>query len=81
MWTLRLAAAWACSASLLQRDGDWIAVVEGLLAGAVDAEHAAARFRRVPVERAAVAEELLTSTVGPVSGGWGSPCAVGPAVR
>lgn len=56
-WTLRLAVAWARSVPLPDRGGDWIAVVEQLLAAAVDAEHTAACFRCAPSERATLAEE------------------------
>ncbi|MFF9786368.1 hypothetical protein [Streptomyces nigrescens] len=64
-WTLRLAATWARKVALPERDGHWIAVVEQLLTGAVDAEHLDARSRRSPAERAALAEERIASgTVG-----------------
>ncbi|MFD3422109.1 hypothetical protein [Streptomyces decoyicus] len=64
-WTLRLAATWARKVPLPERDGHWIAVVEQLLAGAVDAEHRDARTRRAPAERAALAQERIASgTVG-----------------
>ncbi|MGW3932323.1 hypothetical protein ACWECC_30110 [Streptomyces microflavus] len=45
-WTARWTAAWAREAPLSERDGDWIAVVEQLLAAAVDAEHANRRLRQ-----------------------------------
>ncbi|MGW1288632.1 hypothetical protein ACWD4N_34385, partial [Streptomyces sp. NPDC002586] len=60
-WTLCLAAAWACAVPREDRDGDWIAAVEHLLTDAVDAEHTAARYRRGPAERAALAEERAAS--------------------
>ncbi|MEV6426006.1 hypothetical protein [Streptomyces sp. NPDC051662] len=45
-WTARWTAAWARQAPSSQRDGDWIAVVEQLLAAAVDAEHTDRRRRQ-----------------------------------
>lgn len=45
-WTARWAAAWAREAPPSERDRDWIAVVEQLLAAAVDAEHANRRLRQ-----------------------------------
>ncbi|MEV0598485.1 hypothetical protein AB0I82_04155 [Streptomyces sp. NPDC050315] len=59
---LRLAAAWACALPPGEREGDWIVVVEQLLAGTVDAEHTLDRFRRIrpsPAARDYLEADLL----------------------
>jgi hypothetical protein len=78
-WTLRLAAVWECAVSLLAQDRDWIFAVELLLAATVDAEHAAARYRRdAPAQRARAAahrfDDLLAGEppTGACGGAWGS---------
>ncbi|WP_279617143.1 hypothetical protein [Streptomyces regalis] len=54
--TLRLAARWARAVPRTERTRAWILVVEGLLAGAVDDEHAGHLSLRAVAERAAAAE-------------------------
>lgn len=39
-WSRRLAARWARTCPVAERNGDWLVVAEGLLKDAVDAEHA-----------------------------------------
>ncbi|WP_332758302.1 hypothetical protein [Streptomyces sp. MT206] len=39
-WSRRLAARWARTLPVAERNGDWLVVAEGLLKDAVDAEHA-----------------------------------------
>ncbi|MFF6829961.1 hypothetical protein [Streptomyces longwoodensis] len=53
--TLRLAARWARTVPRAGRTRDWIIAVEGLLAGAVDAEHAGHLSLRAVAERVAAA--------------------------
>ncbi|MFE6157249.1 hypothetical protein, partial [Streptomyces sp. NPDC057889] len=54
--TLRLAARWARTVPRTGRTREWILVVEGLLAGAVDDEHAGHLSLRAVAERVAAAE-------------------------
>ncbi|ASQ91840.1 hypothetical protein [Streptomyces sp. 11-1-2] len=63
-WTLRRAAEWALAVPLPARDRDWILTVELLLAATVDAEHAAARYRRAaPAEHARAAAHRFATAV------------------
>ncbi|MFF8992615.1 hypothetical protein ACF09H_22300 [Streptomyces sp. NPDC014983] len=54
--TLRLAARWARTVPRAGRTRDWIIAVEGLLAGAVEDEHAGHLSLRAVAERVAAAE-------------------------
>ncbi|MBW8797851.1 MAG: hypothetical protein JF597_30975 [Streptomyces sp.] len=54
--TLHLAARWARTVPRAERTREWILVVEGLLAGAVDDEHAGHLSLRAVAERVATAE-------------------------
>lgn len=54
--TLRLAARWARGVPRTGRGREWVLVVEGLLAGAVEDEHAGHLYLRAVVERVAAAE-------------------------
>ncbi|MFE6274093.1 hypothetical protein ACFVQ9_35490 [Streptomyces goshikiensis] len=55
--TLRLAARWARGVPRAGRTREWVLVVEELLAGAVEAEHAGHLSLRAVVERVAAAEQ------------------------
>lgn len=52
-WTRQLAARWARTFPVAERDGDWLLVVECLLADEVEAEHTGSLALRVVAERAA----------------------------
>ncbi|MFC8949521.1 hypothetical protein [Streptomyces rochei] len=54
--TLRLAARWARTVPRARRTRDWVIAVEGLLAGAVEDEHAGHLSLRAVAERVAAAE-------------------------
>ncbi|MGQ4364257.1 hypothetical protein [Streptomyces sp. SAS_272] len=60
--TLRLAARWARAVPRTERTREWILVVEGLLGGAVDDEHAGHLSLRAVVERVAAAEAQAAGT-------------------
>lgn len=55
--TLRLAARWARTVPRAERTRDWIIAVEGLLAGAVEDEHAGHLSLHAVAERVAAAEK------------------------
>ncbi|WP_232792165.1 hypothetical protein [Actinacidiphila yeochonensis] len=60
--TLRLAARWARAVPRTGRGREWVLVVEGLLAGAVEDEHAGHLALRAVVERVADAEARAAGT-------------------
>lgn len=60
--TLRLAARWARAVPRTGRTREWILVVEGLLGGAVEDEHAGHLSLRAVVERVAAAEAHAAGT-------------------
>ncbi|MFB8401133.1 hypothetical protein [Streptomyces sp. NPDC055912] len=71
-WSRRLAARWARTLPVAERNGDWLVVAEGLLKDAVDAEHAGRAALLAVAAPPHTAGEAVAADAGP-DGASGRP--------
>ncbi|WP_329020286.1 hypothetical protein [Streptomyces sp. NBC_01601] len=69
-WSRRLAARWARTLPMAERDGDWLRVAEELLKDAVDAEHAGHLALQAVAERAHAAEQRAAAGAEAAGTAW-----------